>query len=59
MNIGIYDAAGRLVETVNAGTISAGNHQFSIETSFLQNGVYFCKVSGQNHIATERFVVQH
>jgi len=57
-NLSISDAAGRLVETVFSRTLSAGDHQFSLDVSKYAAGVYFVRLQTGATVATRRIIKQ-
>lgn len=58
VKIELINAMGQLVETVNDGQLGSGRHLLEINTSDLNKGVYFVRVSANNNLVTERFVVE-
>jgi hypothetical protein len=58
VSIGVYDAAGRLVQTIHEGTLRAGRHTFDWDgrgaSSHAAGGVYFVRAEGLGVNATQR-----
>ena len=49
-NVEIFSAVGQLVKTLAIGDLSAGYHEFNLETSQLTSGYYVCRVHLQNNL---------
>jgi len=52
----LYDISGRLVQTIDEGRQSAGEHRAIINGERLASGVYFLKLAAGNRIATRKIV---
>lgn len=57
MNINITNALGQTVKAVNAGNLSAGQHNFSVNTNGLAAGIYFINFNDGAASTTERFII--
>ena len=44
VNLTIYDAAGRMVDSIHSGTLSAGIHAFTFNGELLASGIYFARL---------------
>jgi hypothetical protein len=50
----VYDAAGKVVSRLAAGTQAAGEHQLTWNPVGVQPGIYFCKLVADGTSATVR-----
>jgi hypothetical protein len=58
-NLIIYDALGRVVETVIVNTtLSIGKHQYQIDGTRLESGLYYVKLQTDNGIQTIKIIKQ-
>ena len=58
VNIGIYDMAGKLVQTLLTTTQRpAGNHKLTIATTNLSAGAYLISMRGENYMLSENLIV--
>ena len=58
INIGIYDMAGKLVQTLLTTTQRpAGNHKLTIATTNLSAGAYLISMRGENYMLSENLIV--
>ena len=55
--IKIYNVAGREVETIENSVRSAGTYTITFDARQLASGVYFYKLTANNHSATKKFVL--
>jgi hypothetical protein len=55
--IKIYTIAGREVETIENSVRSAGTYTITFDAKQLASGVYFYKLTANNHSATKKFVL--
>ncbi len=55
--LNLYDLAGRLVETVYRGSLTAGRHNLTIAGDELASGMYFAELSGGGATLTRRLVI--
>jgi hypothetical protein len=46
LTLNVYDANGRLVQTLASGTYSAGTHEVSFDGANLATGIYFARMTG-------------
>ncbi|TET22386.1 MAG: hypothetical protein E3J71_06075 [Candidatus Stahlbacteria bacterium] len=53
----MYDAIGRLVKTLYAGSLSAGNHLIDIEVETLPAGAYFIRATAGAYNRTGKLVI--
>jgi len=53
----LYDLAGRRVETIHTGSLSAGRHSFSVDGSSLTDGVYLIRLTSGDVVSTQRMVI--
>ena len=53
----VFDLSGRTVQTVSSGSLTAGLHEFDLNTSTLSSGVYFALVQCDSFSASARFIV--
>lgn len=58
ITVSVYDVTGKLQMMVAEGSYTPGTHKFSIETSLLENGIYFLKVSSAQGSVTKKLIVQ-
>lgn len=56
-NITVYNAVGELVTVLNSDMLAEGLNQFTINTSSLDNGVYFVRYESDNSVSNSQFVV--
>jgi len=59
VSVQVYNLVGELVYTANAGELSAGNHNISLNSTNLSNGVYFVKVTAGANNATRKITVNN
>jgi len=59
IKVQILNMYGEVVETAASGTLAAGTHTYSVQTSTLASGMYFVQVSGNNMNNTVTFNVMH
>lgn len=57
VDIGIYDLTGRFITQVFSGKLPAGNQLLKFNTTILENGIYFCRISGQTVSAAQSFII--
>jgi hypothetical protein len=57
VNISVFDAAGRLVETVLDESIAAGEHSANIDGRNLAAGIYFVKVETPDGVGTKTMTI--
>jgi photosystem II stability/assembly factor-like uncharacterized protein len=57
VEVDIFDLAGRKVEQVFNGTLLQGSCEIELALPDLQNGIYFCRVSGSGTHACTSFVI--
>jgi hypothetical protein len=57
VEVAVYDTAGRRVGTVYSGTLTAGRHEFSVDTAGLRSGAYFVQASSDGVSASAPLVV--
>ena len=57
VNIGLYDASGRLVRTLASGRFDAGVHSVRLEAKGLANGVYFVNMKADNYKTVKKVVI--
>ncbi len=58
VTVEVYNLAGQRVEVLFDGTMEASSPaRFSFDGSQLAGGVYFCRVRGENFVATEKMVL--
>lgn len=58
VSIEVRDLAGKVVATVNAGQLAAGEHQATISTEALASGVYTYTLTANGAQVTDKFVVK-
>ncbi|UCC12815.1 MAG: hypothetical protein JSW02_04635 [candidate division WOR-3 bacterium] len=51
------DAVGRIVDVIFTGVLSAGQHEFTINTTSLANGVYFLMLDAPRVKQAAKFIV--
>jgi hypothetical protein len=51
------DAAGRIVDVIFTGTLSAGQHEFAVSTANLADGVYFLMLDTPQIHETAKFII--
>ncbi len=56
VKIRIYDASGRLVDRINQGTLSAGNHRITWSSKNVSSGVYFIRLDGDDYSTLEKII---
>jgi len=59
VSLTLFDATGRLVRTLYAGALSAGNHLIDIRTDALPAGAYFIRVTAGRHKQVSKLVILH
>ncbi|MCK4672841.1 T9SS type A sorting domain-containing protein, partial [candidate division WOR-3 bacterium] len=53
----LYDATGRLVETIFNGYLKKSTHTININTSKLTNGIYFVSLETKKGTQTAKFII--
>ena len=56
--IKIYNIAGREIETIENSVRSAGTYTITFDAKRLARGVYFYKLTANNHSAAKKFVLR-
>ncbi len=57
VNVSLYDAAGRMVNTLVDQTLAAGDHSVNIEARELSAGIYFVRVGTPDGVGTETMTI--
>ncbi len=57
VNVELYDALGRNVGSVHHGMLDNGTYSFGLEQFMLSKGTYFVRVTANNNVSTNKFVV--
>jgi len=57
VNLSIYDLCGRLITTIPVGTRQGGEHRLTWAGSGLPSGVYFCRLSADDHSLIRKVVI--
>jgi len=57
VSLTLFDATGRLVRTLYAGALSAGNHLIAIEVETLPAGAYFIRASAGRHKQVSKLII--
>ena len=55
VELSVFDLSGRMVQAIEENEYSAGYHEIQMES--LSSGIYFCRMTVGDFIATQRFVV--
>jgi hypothetical protein len=58
VKIEILDELGRIVSVIHDGTLSAGKHDLPIRNDNWKQGVYYCRVSGDDGVVTKVFLMR-
>ncbi|HEY6162773.1 MAG TPA: T9SS type A sorting domain-containing protein [Bacteroidia bacterium] len=58
VNVTMVNMLGETVQTINAGTLSAGSHDIALDASKLPAGVYFVKVTAGAYTVSKKVVVE-
>ena len=58
ITVKLYDAAGRLVDTMFNGKVRVGLNEFSYKCDHLSNGVYFIQLANKEQAITEKIIIQ-
>ncbi|MBL7901910.1 MAG: T9SS type A sorting domain-containing protein [Bacteroidia bacterium] len=60
VSIVLFDLSGKLVNTIVSNTsVNSGTNEFTINTTELENGIYFVQVNNEFGKTTTKLVVQH
>ena len=52
VEINVYDLSGKIVSTVYNGTLNSGKNELKINTSDLQDGIYYTRINSNNSVKT-------
>ncbi len=55
--LALYDLAGRRVDTLHIGELTAGRHSFSVDSSTLTDGIYLLHLTSGATVSTQRLVI--
>jgi hypothetical protein len=55
--LALYDLAGRRVDTLHIGELTAGRHSFSVDSSTLTDGIYLLRLTSGATVSTQRLVI--
>ena len=58
VTVSVFNALGKLVETINTTDLEAGKHVLSFNTADYNSGIYTVKVQGNGFSAAEKFIVE-
>jgi len=58
LSLTIYSVVGQKVLEINKGSVNSGTHQFMLDGSQLQTGVYFYTVKVNNESVTKKMIVK-
>jgi hypothetical protein len=58
-SINIFDALGRKLYSVHEGSLTLGNHKFTIDTKDMANGTYFYRLQTPQATESKIFMVSH
>ncbi len=58
INLAVFDLMGREVETIRQGSLSAGAHSATWNSSDFSSGLYIVKLSAGNRNETQRIIIQ-
>jgi len=58
VNVQVFNMLGQQVYSNNEGLVSSGEHTILINTSTLQNGIYFVKFNADNASTTKKLIIQ-
>src|SRR5581483_11296219 len=53
----VFDEQGRLVQQMNQGKMTEGNHTLALDASACAPGIYFCSLNMGGKVVTKRIVV--
>ncbi len=59
VQITLLDVLGHIVKVVGNGTMSAGDHNYSLDVSQIPDGAYYLRAETSNQTMTKKLVVQH
>jgi len=60
VSIAVYDITGKLVKVLASNAVvNSGTNEYTINTSVLENGIYFVQISNSFGKETKKLVVQH
>lgn len=57
VSLAVYDVAGKLMKTINAGNLSSGMHTITLETADLDAGIYFYTLTVGDQQITKKMTV--
>ncbi len=57
MTLGVYDLNGRLVESLVAGYLEAGNHTAVWEAEGCAAGVYYCRIQTEDSALMSKMIL--
>ena len=57
LSITLFDLSGKLIKQISDGKITSGEHYFNLGNSLIGNGIYFLKLSSNEHTETFKLIV--
>lgn len=57
IHLGVYDALGRLIKTINKNEFNAGLNVIEAEMNLLSNGIYSIRLSDGKKVLSEKFTI--
>jgi hypothetical protein len=54
----IYNLNGQVVKKLNAGMLSTGNHNITMNCADLQSGAYIVKIAAGQDVLSSKMIVQ-
>ena len=57
LSITLFDLSGKLIKQISCGKITSGEHYFNLGNSLIGNGIYFLKLSSNEHTETFKLIV--
>jgi hypothetical protein len=59
VQMSLLDVLGRSIKTVTDGTLSAGDHDYTLDVSQLPMGTYYLRVEASGATLTKKLVIEH
>jgi|GEM_PF-1655927 len=57
ITLDITDVTGKVVEVITSGHLAKGDYKYNMDSSGLENGLYFCRLISDHQIVREPFIV--
>jgi flagellar hook assembly protein FlgD len=56
VNLNVTDLTGKVIYTINEGTVAEGTHAVSFDAANFANGVYYVTLTAGESVVTQKFI---